>query len=407
MDSLTSGTAAKQSVAAKPDAGSYKKLYLDTLLHDVIPFWQKYSIDREAGGYFSCLDRDGRVFEQDKFMWLQARQVWTFAMLYNRYEKRPAWLDIARHGIDFLTKYGMDDHGNWYFALNRQGQPLVQPYNIFSDCFASLAFSEYARATGDEQAKQLALKTYQNIHRRSENPKGIYNKTYPNTRPLRSLGLSMILCNLTLEMRWLFDDDTFKKHCDQGVNDVMDFFLDRPSGLIYEHVAPDGTHPDCFDGRLINPGHSLETMWFIIDILRDQGSSKLIDTAVDTILTTLEFGWDKQCGGIFYFMDAQNKPPQQLEWDQKLWWVHLEALLATLMAYVVTGRSECWQWYEKLHHYTWKHFPDPQYGEWFGYLDRQGQPFLKLKGGKWKGCFHVPRGLFRCYQEFALLEGKA
>ena len=68
MDSLTSGTAAKQSVAAKPDAGSYKRLYLDTLLHDVIPFWQKYSIDREAGGYFSCLDRDGRVFEQDKFM---------------------------------------------------------------------------------------------------------------------------------------------------------------------------------------------------------------------------------------------------------------------------------------------------------------------------------------------------
>lgn len=387
----------KQRMPAK--YSQYEKQYLHALRDDVIPFWDKYSIDYDHGGYFSCLDRDGTVYDTDKFIWLQARQTWTFSMLFNRLEQREQWLDVARHGIDFLKKYGRDTNGNWYFSLNQQGKPLVQPYNIFSDCFGAMAFSEFALASGDESCRTIALQTYRNILARQDNPKGQYSKIVPDTRPLRSFALPMILANLASEMRWLLEETGEPVNPENFVHDIMKTFLDKERGIIYEYVAPDGSHPDCFDGRLINPGHGLESMWFIMEIAHRRGDHHTIAQAVDAALAILQFGWDKEHGGIFYFLDAAGKPPQQLEWDQKLWWVHVEALVAMLMGYALTGREACWQWFEKLHDYTWRHFPDQQYGEWFGYLNRRGEVLLSLKGGKWKGCFHVPRALFRCWQE--------
>jgi N-acylglucosamine 2-epimerase len=206
-----------------------------------------------------------------------------------------------------------------------------------------------------------------------------------------------------MEMSWLLQDLHERANMEDLVNEIMSVFLEEERGIIYEHVALDGSHPDCFEGRLINPGHGLESMWFVMEIAHHGGDRKTIARAVDVALSLLQFGWDEKYGGIFYFMDARGKPPQQLEWDQKLWWVHVEALLAMLMGYALTGREACWQWFEKLHDYTWHHFPDPPYGEWFGYLNRQGEVLLPLKGGKWKGCFHVPRALFRCWQELRKL----
>ena len=377
--------------------------YRCALLNDIIPFWEKHSMDYQYGGYFTCLERDGSVFDTDKFLWLQARQVWMFSMLYNHLEKRDTWLQIARHGAEFLRQHGMDGEGNWYFALARDGRPLVQPYNIFSDCFAAMAFSQYAYATNDEAAQQIAERTYRNILRRKDNPKGKYNKAVPGTRPMISLALPMILANLTLELEWLLDVGTFNQAIDTCLREVFSLFLDEERQVLHEQVAPDGSKLDCFEGRLLNPGHGIEAMWFIMDIAERRQDRSLIEKAVEVVLHTLELGWDKELGGIFYFLDAQGHPPQQLEWDQKLWWVHVETLVALLKGYRLTGREACWNWYEQVHVYTWKHFPDPEYGEWYGYLNRRGEVLLSLKGGKWKGCFHVPRGLYLCMREFEKL----
>ena len=263
-----------------------------------------------------------------------------------------------------------------------------------------MAFSKYALASGDENAKDIALKTRQNILRRKDNPKGKYSKAVAGTRPLKSLAVPMILTNLLLEMDWLLRNDTADEMVDINLKEIMTLFLDEDMGLFFEYVLPDGSHPDCFDGRLINPGHGIEAARFIIDVARRRKDQKLINKAVDVILSTLSFAWDSKYGGIYYFLDAEGKPPQQLEWDQKLWWVHLETLVALAMGYSLTGRKECWRWYEKVHKYAWKHFPDPEYGEWFGYLNRRGEKLLDMKGGKWKGCFHVPRALYLCYLEF-------
>jgi N-acylglucosamine 2-epimerase len=382
------------------DFGELAKLYKDTLLTNVLPFWERHSIDWECGGYFTCLDRAGTVYDTDKFIWLQNRQVWTFSMLYNQLEPRPEWLKIAGHGANFLAEHGRDAQGNWYFALDRAGEPLVQPYNIFSDCFAAMAFSQFALADGESWAKDVARQAYDNVLRRKDDPKGKYNKTYPGTRSLKSLAVPMILANLTLEMAWLLPEAELDRVLDLTVSEVMNDFLDSERGLMFEHVAPDGSHIDCFEGRLINPGHGIEAMWFIMDIANRRGDKQTIDRAVDVVLNILKFAWDEKYGGLYYFMDADGHPPQQLEWNQKLWWVHVESLVALAMGYRLTGRAECWDWYQKMHEYTWAHFADREHGEWFGYLDRQGEVLLNLKGGKWKGCFHVPRALFMCWQQF-------
>jgi N-acylglucosamine 2-epimerase len=390
---------------AMPPAGyAYAELYKNALLNDVLPFWEKYSLDWQQGGYFTCLDRHGKIYDTDKFIWLQNRQVWTFSMLYNQLEKRENWLNIASNGANFLAQHGRDSDGNWYFALTREGKPLVEPYNIFSDCFAAMAFSQYALAGGEEWAKDVAMQAYNNVLRRKDNPKGKYNKTYPGTRPMKSLAVPMILANLTLEMECLLPKETLENVLAETQGEVMTDFLDPERGLMYENVAPDGSHIDCFEGRLINPGHGIEAMWFIMDIAHRKNDTKTINQAVDVVLNILNFAWDSKYGGLYYFMDADGHPPQQLEWDQKLWWVHLESLVALAMGYRLTGREVCWEWYQKMHDYAWSHFADSESGEWFGYLNRRGEVLLNLKGGKWKGCFHVPRALYLCWQQFEALK---
>jgi N-acylglucosamine 2-epimerase len=373
---------------------TYKKELFDS----IIPFWLDKSQDLTYGGYFSCLDRVGNIYDTDKFVWLQGRQVWFFSMAYNNIEKRKEWLDCAVQGAEFLKRYGHDGNYNWYFSLTREGKPLVQPYNIFSDCFATMAFGQLSKATGSEEYAEIAKKTFMNILSKQDNPKGKYNKIVPGTRPLKNFALPMILCNLSLEIEHLLDKEVIEQTIQTCIHEVMDVFYQPELGLIVENVTPDGKLSDSFEGRNLNPGHAIEAMWFIMDLGVRLNRRDLIDKATEITLKMLNKGWDQEYGGIFYFLDLKGNPPQQLEWDQKLWWVHMESLISTLKGYHLTGSTECLAWAEKLHDYTWQHFKDPEYPEWFGYLNRKGEVLLPLKGGKWKGCFHVPRGLYQSYK---------
>ncbi|MBM3439337.1 MAG: AGE family epimerase/isomerase [Bacteroidetes bacterium] len=377
---------------------TYAARYREELVQRILPFWLNHSIDKEHGGFFTCLDRDGSVYDTDKFMWLQGRQVWCFSYMYHHLEQRPEWLEIAMNGARFMEKHGRDAEGNWYFSLTADGKPLVQPYNIFSDCFATMAFAALDKAAPNEHYRNIATQTFENILRRRHNWKGIYNKAYPGTRPLRNFSLPMILCNLSLELEHVIGSERVDAFIPEVIDEVMNVFYQPSLGLILENVNEDGSFADCFEGRLLNPGHAIEAMWFIMDLGKRLGDEQLIRKACNIMLDTIEYGWDKQYGGIFYFLDAHGHPPQQLEWDQKLWWVHVEALVALAKGHTLTGDERCAAWFQKIHDYTWKHFRDAEYGEWFGYLNRRGEVLLPLKGGKWKGCFHIPRSLYQVWK---------
>jgi N-acylglucosamine 2-epimerase len=372
----------------------YADLYRHNLLNDVLPFWLRHSRDAVYGGYYTCLNRDGSVFDTDKFVWLQARQVWTFSMLCNKIEMRSEWLDCALLGAGFLEKYGRDKNGDWYFSLTREGKPLMQPYNIFSDCFATIAFGQLYKATGIERYKDITLQTFERILQRYDRPKGKYTKAIGGTRPLLGLSLPMILSNLIVEIEHVLPPETVDANMDKCVATVMGKFFDKSSGLVFENVSPEGEFSNSFEGRLVMPGHSLESMWFLMQIAVKKNDRALLKKLIDIAVNIMDYGWDKEHGGIFYMMDFKGYPPQQLEWDQKLWWVHMEAIVAMVKGFQYSGDLRCWEWFKKLHDYTWSHFPDPEFGEWYGYLNRRGELLLPLKGGKWKGCFHVPRCLY-------------
>lgn len=384
----------------------YIEIYSASLVDDIIPFWLQHSPDQEFGGYFTCLDRKGEVYDSDKFLWLQCREVWTFSMLYNNLEKNQAWLDLALLGANFLTRFGRNPGGHWYFSLTREGKPLIQPYNIFSDCFAAMAYGQLFKATGKELFADIAQETFHHILLRKANPKGEYDKSFPGTRPLDNFALPMILTNLVLEIEHILDHPMVESTINEGIETVMKKFYHPDLGVILENVKPDGSFSDSFEGRLVNPGHGLEAMWFIMDLAEKNNDQDLMEKAVNISLNLMEYGWDKDFGGIFYYRDVRNHPPLQLEWDQKLWWVHVEAMIAMLKGYLFCGEGKCWEWFEILHSYCFEHFMDSQYGEWFGYLNRKGEVLLPLKGGKWKGCFHVPRGFFQIWKTLERIEKK-
>lgn len=374
--------------------------YKRELLENCLPFWLEHSQDKEYGGYFSCLNRDGSVYDTDKFIWLQGREVWMFAMLYNNVEKNQQWLDCAIQGAEFLKKYGHDENWDFYFSLDRKGNPLVQPYNIFSNTFACMAFAQLAKATGNGEYAQIARRIFGRILERRSNPKGQWCKAYPGTRPMKDFALPMIICNMALEIEDILEDKSvLEQTIDTCLHEVFDVFYQPELGCMLENVSSvDGSPVDCFEGREINPGHDLEALWFMMNLGVRRGDKALIEKCVEIALRVIERGWDKEFGGIYYFLDAKGVPQQKLEWDQKLWWVHIESAIAMLKGYQLTGNEKCLEWFLKLDAYLWDNFKDKEYPEWFGYLNRRGEVLLPLKGGKWKGCFHVPRGLYQIWQ---------
>lgn len=390
------------------------ELYERELLERVMPFWLEKSQDTINGGYFTCLDRTGEVFDTDKFIWLQGRQVWMFSRLLNDPQIRSTisehtaieWLDCAVQGAEFLLKHGHNGEYEWYFAVEADGKALVEPYNIFSYTFATMAFGQLSLATGDSKYADVARLTFDKILARQANPKDKWSKASPGSRSLKNFALPMILCNLCLEIETLLPKDLVAKTIDNCITEVMDNFWRADLGIVVENLTPDNRLSDTFAGRLVNPGHAIEAMWFIMDLGKRLGNEKLIEKATDIAIRMVEYGWDHKYGGILYFMDRLGRPTEQLEHDQKLWWVHIEAMISMIKGYQMTGNQKALEWFERLHNYSWEHFRDAEYPEWWGYLNREGEVLLELKGGKWKGCFHVPRGLYQITQILKTLENK-
>ncbi len=377
--------------------------YRNALLDDIVPFWQKHSLDEEYGGYLHCLDRDGKPFADEKMMWMQCREVWMFSHLYRIVEKKGEWLDAAKLGAEFLRDHGHDENMDWYFLLARDGTPVVAPYNIFSELFAVAAFAEYGAVSGEGWATDLAVKTFRRILKRMENPKGKWNKKLPGAQALVDHAFPMMMTVTAGLMREFLGGTEYDAIIEENLNIVMGTVLDKERKIVFEFANPDGTHPDSPDGRLINSGHVIESMWFMMDELERRGDKERIKLAAEVMLNAFEVGWDKEHGGFFAFIDSEGYSPTQLEWHMKLWWSHCEGLYGCLRAFELTGDDRFLEWFRKIHDYTWKRFPDPEYGEWFGYLDRQGNVTHRYKGSRWKGFFHIPRGLLYCWKKLEKL----
>lgn len=371
------------------------EVYRHSLLDDVVPFWLRHSLDHQCGGYLHCLDRDGSVFNTDKGMWVQCRETWLFSKLYNTLESRKEWLDAARHGFDFIMKYGFDTDGRMFYAVTRDGRPLRKHPYLYTETFGVIACAEYAKATGDKKALEQAKDLYRLVIDLYRKPGSLPSEVLPQTRVAKSHGMPMVLLNTTTELQQLDSDPLYKEVVDDALDQIMNHFLKRDKHALLETVDATGREFDSPEGRCLNPGHAIETAWFIMQEGHERDDSSLIKTALDILNWSLDWGWDKEYGGILSYVDIEGRPPEQLEWDMKLWWPHTEALYALLLAHHLSGEAKYLDWYEKVYQWSFSHFPDPEHGEWFGYLHRDGSVSLSLKGSMWKGPFHLPRTLLQ------------
>lgn len=383
------------------------EIYKHHLFEGIIPFWIKNSIDEKYGGYMTWLDRDGTVLSTDKPVWMQGRGVWIFARLYNEFGKEEKYLRAAGYGYEFLKNYCFDSDGRMFFRMTRDGKPVRKRRYVFSDVFAAAGFAEYFRATGNEEALELAKKSFSLVFKAFNEPGIIKPKSNVETRNMKTHSPVMIIIDLCKTLRLVDDSYDYTRIIKKACNQIVNEFYKPELKCLLENIGQNGEYmKDIPEGRCINPGHAIESAWFILEEAILQNDDLLKKSALKMLDDSLEGGWDKKYGGIFYYIDSEGKQPYQLEWDMKLWWPHNEALYALLLAYYTTGNNKYTQWYKKVHDWSFSNFYDEKYGEWFGYLHRDGSLSSTVKGSIWKGPFHVPRFYMKGLQLLSLMNKK-
>lgn len=373
-----------------------QKFYDDQLLKNTLPFWFPASIDKEHGGYLLMRDKDGSLLDDDKAVWIQGRFAWLLGTLYNTVEPRQEWLDGAKTGIDFLRTNCFDTDGRMFFHVTRDGKPIRKRRYFFSETFATIAMAAYAKGSGDEAIAGEAREQFGKCLHYAEHPE-IFPPKFTDERPAMGIGVPMIMINTAQQVRETIGDERCDEVILKYINIIEKFFVKDDIRCVMEQVSPNGEIIDHFDGRTLNPGHAIEASWFILsEAIYRNNDKRLIDLGCRILDYMWERGWDTEYGGILYFRDVFNKPVQEYWQDMKFWWPQNEAIIATLLAYLVTGNEKYGSWHKKIHDYAYENFLDKEHGEWFGYLHRDGRVSVSIKGNMYKGPFHLPRQEWIC-----------
>ncbi len=372
--------------------------YRHDLINDIMPFWINKGIDQKHGGIYTCLDRDGSIIDTTKSVWFQGRFAFITAYAYNHISNNPEWLTLSGKTLDFIEKYCFDTDGRMYFEIAEDGTPLRKRRYLFSETFTAIAMSEYAIASGDISYAHKALELFKYILDQLKTP-GLLQSKYMPALSMEGHSITMILINTASRIRAAIKDDILNRQIEVSIKSIREKFMHPEYKALLETVGPNGEFINTTMGRTINPGHAIETAWFIFEEAKYQNWDKeLIDTAKTILDWSWEWGWDKKYGGISNFKDCLNLPPQDYSHDMKFWWPQTEAIIATLYAYQATNDTKYLEMHNQISEYTYSHFPDPEYGEWYGYLHFDSSVSQYAKGNLFKGPFHIPRMMIKSYE---------
>lgn len=376
---------------------TWAEKYKSDLTENIMPFWLEHGLDRKNGGVYTCLDRDGSLMDPTKSVWFQGRFAFICSFAYNNVEKRPEWLEAARLTLDFIEAHCFDNDGHMYFSITAEGRPLRQRRYVFSETFAAIAMAEYSLATGDRHWAERALKVFDDTQRFLSTP-GYLAPKFEESVQLQSHSIIMILINVGSCLRKVIDDPKLTQQIDDSIARLKKYFIHPEFKCLLETVGMNGEFIDTNLTRTINPGHCIETSWFIMEEAKLRNWDKeMLDMALEIFDWSWDWGWDKQYGGIINFRDCRNLPPQDYSQDMKFWWPQCETIIASLYAYLATGDEKYLYRHERISEWTYAHFPDADKGEWYGYLHRDGTVAQQAKGNLYKGPFHIPRMMIKGY----------
>jgi N-acylglucosamine 2-epimerase len=366
--------------------------FYENELEETLNFWYEHGYDKENGGFFTCLEKNGDVYDTDKAVWAQGRGLWVFSKAYNMIKKDERYLQAAKHAYEFITKKCYDEDKRMFFTVTGDGKPVQKRRYWFSESFSVVGSVELYRATKDEKHLLNARETFETLLKVKRGEYNLAPKFNPETVNCIALASPMILLITSQILREIDVEKTgyYNSIIDASIEEIKLHYHPEIKAVL-ENVNPDGSLAKGSRGRLVNPGHSIEASWFLMNEAEYRGDKELLEFALNILNWSFDLGWDKEYGGLLYFVDVENKPVQALEWDMKLWWPHNEMLIAFLMAYKHTNDEKYLDTYKLVHEYTFKYFKDNEHGEWYGYLRRDGVVSTDLKGNIFKGPFHIPR----------------
>ena len=376
--------------------GYWAECYREDLVQNIMPFWMKYGLDTKNGGVYTCVDRNGELMDTTKSVWFQGRFAYTCCFAYNNIERRQEWLDAAKQTIDFIEAHCFDTDRHMFFEVTADGKPLRKRRYVFSESFAAIAMAEYSKATGDRTYAEKAMQIFREMRKRLTTP-GLLEPKYLPTVEMKGHSITMILINVANVLKQVIDDPELDEQTDQSLESLINNFAHPEFKALLETVGPYGEFIDSINGRLINPGHCIETSWFLMDVAERRGDKKLLEFALQILDWSWDWGWDDEFGGIINFRDCKGYPQQDYSQDMKFWWPQTEAIIANLYAYKLTGDEKYLKRHRQISEWTYAHFPDHEYGEWYGYLHRDGSVAQAAKGNIFKGPFHIPRMMIRSF----------
>ena len=369
--------------------------YQDDLKENILPFWLKHGLDRVHGGVYTCVDRDGTLIDSTKSVWFQGRFGFICAYAYNNIEANEEWLRASKSCVDFIEQHCFDTDGRMYFEVTAEGKPVRKRRYVFSECFAAIAMSEYAIASGDKSYAEKALALFKQILH-FINTKGILELKYCEGVEMQGHSITMILINTAARIREAIPAVELDEQISLSIETLQRYFIHPEFEALLETVGPNGEFIDTIIGRTINPGHCIETAWFLLEEAKYRGGDpQLTEVAVKILDWSWKWGWDKEYGGLINFRDCKGLPVQDYSQDMKFWWPQTEAIIATLYAYEATGEERFLHMHQQISDWTYAHFPDAEYGEWYGYLHRDGTVAQPAKGNIFKGPFHIPRMMIK------------
>ena len=369
--------------------------YQDDLKENILPFWLKHGLDRVHGGVYTCVDRDGTLIDSTKSVWFQGRFGFICAYAYNNIEANEEWLRASKSCVDFIEQHCFDTDGRMYFEVTAEGKPVRKRRYVFSECFAAIAMSEYAIASGDRSYAEKALALFKQILH-FINTKGILELKYCEGVEMQGHSITMILINTAARIREAIPAVELDEQISLSIETLQRYFIHPEFEALLETVGPNGEFIDTIIGRTINPGHCIETAWFLLEEAKYRGGDpQLTEMAVKILDWSWKWGWDKEYGGLINFRDCKGLPVQDYSQDMKFWWPQTEAIIATLYAYEATGEERFLHMHQQISDWTYAHFPDAEYGEWYGYLHRDGTVAQPAKGNIFKGPFHIPRMMIK------------
>ena len=369
--------------------------YQDDLKENILPFWLKHGLDRVHGGVYTCVDRDGTLIDSTKSVWFQGRFGFICAYAYNNIEANEEWLRASKSCVDFIEQHCFDTDGRMYFEVTAEGKPVRKRRYVFSECFAAIAMSEYSIASGDRSYAQKALALFKQILH-FINTKGILEPKYCEGVEMQGHSITMILINTAARIREAIPAAELDEQISLSIDTLQRYFIHPEFEALLETVGPNGEFIDTIIGRAINPGHCIETAWFLLEEAKYRGGDpQLTEVAIKILDWSWKWGWDKEYGGLINFRDCKGLPVQDYSQDMKFWWPQTEAIIATLYAYEATGEERFLHMHQQISDWTYAHFPDAEYGEWYGYLHRDGTVAQPAKGNIFKGPFHIPRMMIK------------